>query len=230
MRFTHACRKTRFSLLLTNRSQVRDRLRSFSANRDERRISKLLSARHLRREFQRDRFVNRIVRGGDLSVVVLLKSHTLQYSIDIKAPTEGKTKTRINWLLKQLLSEDAPEDLIVKVNWGYGRFSQGRIGDLRDQPDRLLWDNNGQKVQKTDSPNSFSLQWTRSLPHGKGRATAPILEGVAEKNEDFYRRVVEGIQPYAAKAPQLPEAQPQDTPCANINADENSDRLNSNQN
>jgi len=57
---------------------------------------------------------------GDLSVVVLLKSKSVQYSIDVKAPTEGKSTRQIKWMLRQLVSEDVPDDLLVQVNWGWG--------------------------------------------------------------------------------------------------------------
>lgn len=142
---------------------------------------------------------------GDLSVVVLLAPRSVQYSIEIEAPTEGKPLTRIKWFLKQLQSDDVPADLVVQVNWGWRLSSQGRIKDLKEQIDSLLWDNNGEKVPKDASPRSFSLQWTIGLPKGKGRSTAPVLEGIAQGVENFYRRVVEGLRPFIPKAPQLPE-------------------------
>ncbi len=47
------------------------------------------------------------------------------------------------------------------------------------------------------------------LPRGKGRSTAPVLEGIAQGVEDFYKRVVEGLRPYVPPAPQLPKEEPE---------------------
>lgn len=144
---------------------------------------------------------------GDLSVVVLLAPRTVQYSIEIEAPTESKPLTRIKWLLKQLQSDDVPADVVVQVNWGWRLSSQGQISDLKEKIDGLLWDNNGQQVPREATPRSFSLQWTKGLPKGKGRSTAPVLEGIAQRLEEFYGRVVEGIKPFVPKAPRLQEDQ-----------------------
>ena len=153
---------------------------------------------------------------GDLSVVVLLASRAVQYSIEVEAPTEGKTATRIKWMLKQLLAEDVPDDLVVQVHWGWRLSSQGRIGDLREQIDSLLWDDNGQKVPGEASPRSFSLRWTVGLPKGKARSTAPVLEGIDRGVEDFYRCVVEGLRPCVPKAPQMPKEQPKKEDVADV--------------
>lgn len=142
---------------------------------------------------------------GDLSLVVLLGPRSVQYSIEVAAPTEGKATTRIKWMLKQLFSQDVPEDLVVEVHWGWRLVSQGRIGELKEQMDGLLWDNNAQKVADGALPRSFWLKWTMGLPKGKGRSTAPVLAGIDRGLEVFYRRVVEGLRPYVAKAPQLPK-------------------------
>lgn len=52
---------------------------------------------------------------GDLSVAVLLAPRSMQYSVDVDAPTEGKATTRIKWMLRQLISPEVPEDLLVEV-------------------------------------------------------------------------------------------------------------------
>ncbi len=147
---------------------------------------------------------------GNLSVAILLAAKSVRYAIDVEAPTEGRAKTRVGWLLKQVLSQDVPDDLAVKVHWDRRRtWSQGRVEDLRDDIDVLLRDSYGQKVPGEASPRSFSLEWTMGLPRGKGRSTAPVLEGIAQGVEDFYKRVVEGLRPYVPPAPQLPKEEPE---------------------
>lgn len=145
---------------------------------------------------------------GDLSLVVLLASRSVQYSIEVKAPTEGKATTRINWMIRQLLSQDVPGDLVVQVHWGWNLVSQGRICDLKEQINSLLWDNNGQNLPDKGLPRSFSLKWTQRLHRGKGHSTAPVLEGLDRDIEDFYRRVAEKLRRFVPKAPQLHKDEP----------------------
>ena len=147
---------------------------------------------------------------GDLKVDVLLASRCVQYSIDVDAPTEGRTKTRINWLLRQIVSPKTPGELVVRVQWDRrDAWSQGRIKELQVDTDILLRDNNGQTMPREASPRSFSLDWTTGLPKGKGRSTAPVLEGIAHGVVEFYKGVVEDLRPYVPRAPQLPEDQPE---------------------
>lgn len=155
---------------------------------------------------------------GDLSLVVLLASRSVQYSIDVEAPTEGKATTRIKWMIRQLLSQDVPSDLVVQVHWGWNLVSQGRICDLKEQIDSLLWDNNNQNLPDKGSPRSFSLKWTQRLPTGKGRSTAPVLEGIDRGIEDFYRRVAEGLRPFVPKAPQLHREEPRKAQASDVDS------------
>lgn len=147
---------------------------------------------------------------GDLSVVVILASRSVQYSIEVEAPTEGKATTRIKWMIKQLLSQDVPSDLMVHVDWRWGLFSEEQFGDLKGKVDKLLWDNNGQNLPSKALPQSFSLKWTIDLQKGKAHSTAPVLKGIDQGVEDFYRRVVKRLQPFVRKAPQSPKEEPKE--------------------
>lgn len=152
---------------------------------------------------------------GDLSVVVLLAPRCVQYSIKIKAPTEGKAKRRIRWLLKQLQSHEVPNDLVVQVDWGYHLLSQAKIAELRDETSILM-----QGVPANASPRSFCLQWTKHLLKCKGRSTVPVLRGIAQGLEEFYGRVVEGIKPFVPKVPQLQDDQPEKEDASDVRSEE----------
>ena len=146
---------------------------------------------------------------GDLRVVVLLAARSVRYAIEVDAPREGRAKTRINWLLRQLASEDVPGDMLVTAHWDQRKLSsQARVRDLKENSDLLLQDSYGHMLPKEASPRLFSLDWTIALPKGKGRSTAPVLEGIAQTVEEFYKRVVEGLRPFVPRAPQLPQTDP----------------------
>jgi len=153
---------------------------------------------------------------GDMSVVVLLPARSVQYVLKVKAPTEGRPKTRLKWLIKQLSSDEVPDELVVHVDWGYRVSSQATIAQAKVEIETLLWDNNKQPIPPKSEPRCFCLRRSAPLPKGRGRSTAPVLEGIAEGIEDFYRHVVEKIRPYVQKAPKLPpEEDKQATPQAN---------------
>jgi len=147
---------------------------------------------------------------GDLTVAVLLHAKTVRYSIDVAAPTEGRIATRINWILKPLLSHNVPEDLLVKVCWKQKNLlSQKSIGELKkhvdpkEQVEKLMWDVNEQRLSADALPKSFSLVWTIPLPKCKGSSSVPVLEGIFKGMEVFYENVVGILKPYLPKAPQL---------------------------
>jgi hypothetical protein len=146
---------------------------------------------------------------GDLSVVVFLASRSVRYAVEMTAPTEGRAKTRINWLLRQLLSQDVPDDLMVKVHWDNRKvWSQSRIGELRENIDGLIRGSSGEEVPREASPRSFSLEWTIALPRGKGRSSVRVLDGISEGVQEFYKRVVVSLRPYVPRAPQLADEEP----------------------
>ncbi len=114
-----------------------------------------------------------------------------------------------NWLLRQLASQDVPSDLVITVHWDQRKLStQARIRELRENIDVLLRDSYGQMLPREVSPRSFSLDRTIRLPTGKGRSTAPVLEGIAQTVEDFYKHVVEGLRPHVPRPPKLSQEKP----------------------
>jgi len=129
---------------------------------------------------------------------------SVQYVVELAAPTEGRVTTRLKWLVKQLSSEDAPDDLTIDVHWGYRRYSRSSITDARKDIKTLLWDTDNRPIPSKAVPRRFYVRRTRALPKAKGLSTAQVLEGIAQGIEDFYRDVVEKIRPFVQKAPKLP--------------------------
>ena len=149
---------------------------------------------------------------GDLSLEVHLAARTVQYSVQLRSPTEGRPKTRIAWLVRQLRDDAVPPDLLVEVQWEQPRLrSQARIQDALQDTSKLMKDGHGHTIPKDSNPKTFLLEWTISLPKGRGKSTAPVLEGILDNLEEFYGRVVEGLKPYVPPAPQLPDREPTET-------------------
>jgi hypothetical protein len=58
-------------------------------------------------------------------------------SVELAAPREGRAKTRINWIIRQL--KDAPDGLRIEVRYPNAKETvSSTIKEARDRPDRLL--------------------------------------------------------------------------------------------
>ena len=136
---------------------------------------------------------------GPISIEADLQSRLVTLSVDIQAPNDGRPKTRVNWLLRQL--RDAPDDLRVEVAFARTKQSTARLlGEVRNDPDRLLLPSDPKR-----EPRGFSLALAARM--GTKRSKGPkSFVGEAEKQLfDFYGRIVQDLQSWTPRAPKLPE-------------------------
>ncbi len=70
---------------------------------------------------------------GPIQVVADLRRRTIEVGMTLKAPEDRKsTKARINWLLRQIKSEEI-EDLFIRINWpGSSVSTQFSYNQLKD--------------------------------------------------------------------------------------------------
>ncbi|MCP4303532.1 MAG: stress response protein [bacterium] len=148
---------------------------------------------------------------ADLEVVADLRAQQVRVSISLDAPGEGRPKTRLNWLLRQL--SDAPKDLRLDAFAVRSRTSMSELlADAREEPERLL-------PQDGRELGSFTVSLIR--PMGLGRSAAKkksFISSVLNAIDEFYETVVQDLQAWKPKAPRLerpkqapetPTAQPQ---------------------
>ena len=150
---------------------------------------------------------------GDLSIELFMQSKTVQYGIELNAPTEGRQLTRLRWLARQLNRfQDIPTDLQVTIIFNKrGVIACGSVVDFVEDPASLLTDAQGIPFGKDIMPRRFVLELSRGLR--TRRSTTRVLSGVTSGLEDFYRRVIEGLTPYVPPTPRLPkEPRPEPPP------------------
>ena len=112
---------------------------------------------------------------------------------------EGRPKTRINWLLRQL--KDAPDDLRVEVRLARTRSTQSMLlGDCRDGPERLLL-----KDDPKREPRSFLLALSKPMGKKGGRMEGSFASEARRQTTEFYRDLVQGLVPPRTKAPRIRE-------------------------
>ncbi len=140
---------------------------------------------------------------GDLSIVLDLKTRCAQFGVVIDPPIEGRQKTRVTWLTRQLkgLSE-APNDMAVVIKWaGKRMFSRATMRDLRTDESPLMRDTDGNLISKDIFPGEFRLEWTPALE--TGRSSTKVLEGISNNLERFYQQVVQKLDRYVPPTPKL---------------------------
>lgn len=133
-----------------------------------------------------------------VDIDVDLKSRLMTTSIDIAAPREGRSKTRIAWLLRQL--REAPPTLRLDVTFPLVRDTTSQLLEMaHEKPDRLLLASDPKR-----EPRAFTLALARDMGIKRGKGQGSFVGESKQHVLDFYRVVVQQIKPWAATAPKLP--------------------------
>ena len=70
---------------------------------------------------------------GELGLELMLQGKVVRFSVSFPAPREGRTKTRLTWLLRQLDTDDLLHGLRVRVDWNKrGLYSEALVDALQD--------------------------------------------------------------------------------------------------
>lgn len=134
---------------------------------------------------------------GDLDVRADLKARQTSLSVSFSAPTEGRPKSRINWLLRQLT--EAWPDLRVEVWYPHARESvAATLEQVRGQPDVLLFVADAKR-----DPRSFTLTLSRPMGQKRGRTEGSFVRETRAQAVTFYRDLVQNLKAWQARPPQI---------------------------
>jgi hypothetical protein len=135
---------------------------------------------------------------GPIDLEADLRARQVITSVSLDAPRDGKPKTRLNWLLRQLA--DAPDDLRVEVHYPNVREPErAALRDVRLKPECLLLASDPQR-----EPRTFQLLLCRDLGMKRSGASGSFVSETQRQAVDFYRSVVQTLRPWRAPAPTLP--------------------------
>ena len=85
---------------------------------------------------------------GPIGIEADLRARLVTTSVEVPAPKEGRPRTRINWLLRQL--KDAPDDLRVDVQFNWVRATRSELlRDCRESPELLLMTDDSKREPKS---------------------------------------------------------------------------------
>lgn len=123
---------------------------------------------------------------GPIGVEANLRTGRVTTSVEIQAPKEGRPRTRINWLLRQL--KGAPDDLRIEVRFSnVGATRSELLRDCRDAPERLLL-----KEDPKREPRSFVLAQSRQMAKKRGRKEGSFVAETRRQATRFYRNLFKG--------------------------------------
>lgn len=134
---------------------------------------------------------------GDVGIRADLRARQTSTNVLVAAPQEGRPKSRINWMLRQL--GEAPPDLRVEVAYPHVRETvAATLLQAREQPESLLLSSDPQR-----EPRSFVLTLTRPMGQKRGRAEGSFVRETRAQTVAFYSELVQNLKAWQAPAPQI---------------------------
>ncbi|MBA3866337.1 MAG: stress response protein [Solirubrobacterales bacterium] len=136
---------------------------------------------------------------GDLTVRCDLRARQTLTSVTIKAPGEGRAKSRINWLIRQL--SEAPGDLRIEAVYPNARETTGALlGQARDDVDCLIY-----RADPKREPRAFNVTLSRPMGKKRGKAEGSFVRETRTQTFAFYRDFIQDLKAWQARAPKLRE-------------------------
>lgn len=136
---------------------------------------------------------------GPLLIEADLRSRLLSTSAEVPLPKEGRPKTRINWLVRQLA--DAPADVRLEVVYPNAREAVvATLAAARENPEVLLLASDPKR-----EPRAARVCISRELGTKRGKGPGSFVHATKSQAIAFYRDVLQAISGWRPKAPQLQE-------------------------
>lgn len=142
---------------------------------------------------------------GPIGIEANLRTRQVTTSAEVPAPREGRPKTRINWLLRQL--GGAPDDLRIDVHFNRVRATTSALlRDCRNSPELLLY-----KDDPKREPRTFVVALAKVMGKKDGRKEGSFVAETRRQVTDFYGDLVQGLVAPRTQAPRIrePETDPE---------------------
>ncbi|HEX2040089.1 MAG TPA: hypothetical protein VHF47_10205 [Acidimicrobiales bacterium] len=138
---------------------------------------------------------------GPVTLCADVRAGRLTVSVDVAAPQEGRPRTRVNWLLRQLAY--APDDLRVDCFTAYARGASTSelLRGVRQNPDALI-------VDAKREIKHFRLALSAPMGTKRGQGRGGFVASVLSLLDRFYEDVVQAIKPWTAPPPKLRPPEP----------------------
>lgn len=128
-------------------------------------------------------------------VVADLRANQVLCHIDVAAPSDGRSTTRINWLVRQL-KHAGPNVRIESFAARTGSGSAELLKVVRDDA-KVLVPESGRDIR------SFRVTLAAPLGAKRGRGRGAFIDSVLNNLDTFYGDVVQHVKPWTATPPKL---------------------------
>lgn len=131
-----------------------------------------------------------------IHVVADLRGNRVIVCADIPAPKTGRSTTRINWLVRQL--RDAPGNLRIDAFPANARTSTSALLDAVREDSSILVADAKRELK------AFRVTATSTMGTKRGTGRGGFIDSVLAAIDGFYETVMQELQPWTPRAPQLP--------------------------
>ena len=138
---------------------------------------------------------------ADIDIVADLTTRMVSASLYVSAPGEGRPRTRINWLVRQLRSEALGNVRIDTSFESRSATSSVLLEALVANPDNALLED------RRAMPRGFRVTLTRPMGMQRNVGARSFVGSVTALLEEFYGSVAQELKEWAPRAPRLPEQQ-----------------------
>jgi hypothetical protein len=131
-----------------------------------------------------------------IKVTADLRAGLIHCAVTVPAPREGRSVTRVNWLVRQLKS--APKHLCIQPTtaWQRGRGPARTLEEARTDPKSLVED-------PAHELRSFTLSFSCEAGPARGQGRGSFVDSVLAAVHKFYTEVVQHIKPWTPVPPKI---------------------------
>jgi hypothetical protein len=133
---------------------------------------------------------------ADLNIKADLGAGVLHCSFEIAAPSEGKNKTRLNWLLRQY--KEAPKGARVAIGYKRSRSVEAPVSLAALKAGEV-----DLKLDGSREIGAFRLDIVRSFGTKRGRGQGAFIDSVLDQVIESYSELLQPVKAWTAAAPKL---------------------------
>jgi hypothetical protein len=135
-----------------------------------------------------------------IKITADLRAGLIHCAVTVPAPREGRSTTRVNWLVRQL--KTAPGQLCIQSSAAFqrGRGQARTLDEARNDPRSLVED-------PAHELRSFTVSRSCNAGPARGQGRGSFADSVLTAVDTFYSEVVQHIKPWAAAPPKVKESE-----------------------
>jgi hypothetical protein len=136
-----------------------------------------------------------------IKITADLRAGLIHCAVTVPAPREGRSTTRVNWLVRQL--KTAPGQLCIEPSaaWQRGRGPARTLDEARTDPKALVQD-------PEHELRSFTLSLSCNSGPARGQGHGSFVDSVIAAVDRFYTDVVQHIKAWAPAPPKIQDVEP----------------------